>query len=85
MKSVESVESVWFWVKGSGRALGLQLARGPTTETRVGDIWDLGVCDPGGGYGICLWFVKISIKCNPCFVVPVRPGTRSSTRPGSDD
>ena len=37
---------------------------------RVGDVWDLGVCDSGVGYGICLWFGKISKKWNPGFVVP---------------
>ena len=46
------------------------VGRGGPEGRRDSDIWDLGVCDPGVGYGICLWFRKICTEHNPCFVVP---------------
>ena len=46
------------------------VGRGGSEGRRDSDNWDLGACDPGAGYGICLWFGKISTKWNPGFVVP---------------
>ena len=73
IEMIEMIEMIW--VPLAGIALrGGEWGGGPEGR-RDSDIWDLGVCDPGVGYGICLWFRKICTEHNPCFVGPPLFGT----------
>ena len=67
IEMIEMIEMIWVPLAGIVLRGG---EWGRPEGRRDSDICDLGVCDPGVGYGICLWFRKIRTEHNPCFVVP---------------